>query len=144
MANVIIQSWSETYFAQGKELLRQLGYELTDVAIRHNLALIDDSPHDWIYLAVAKGQAVGLMHVKRQFQIHTPVRLEVVALVVDEAYRGSGVGKILLNQADKMAREMDLPEIVLHSSQKRVEAHRFYLNNGYQNVKTSYWFSRNP
>jgi len=25
-----------------------------------------------------------------------------------------------------------------------VEAHGFYQNYGYQNVKTSYWFSRNP
>ncbi len=144
MANVTIQSWSETYFVQGKELLRQLGYELTDEALRNNLALIDDSPHDWIYLAIADDQAVGLMHVKRQIQIHTPVRLEVVALVVSDAHRGSGVGKILLNQADKLAQEMGLPEIVLHSSQKRVEAHGFYQNYGYQNVKTSYWFSRNP
>lgn len=142
MSLVNIVPWCEDFLEPVRELIEQLGYPLSSEDLKRSIANLTSNSHDWIYVALVEGRPLGLMHLKRQFQIHTPVRLEVVALVVDQNFRGTGVGTRLLQQADAIAHQLGLPEIVLHSSIKRENAHAFYEKYGYARAKTSYWFSR--
>ena len=54
-------------------------------------------------------------------------------LIVDEEFRRKGVGKELLERIIEIARNKKCCRIELDSAHHRVKAHRFYLNNGFEN-----------
>lgn len=62
-------------------------------------------------------------------------------LIVDKDYRSNGVGKQLLQNAIKYAREKDCQTVELKSYIENVDAHRFYENNGLE--KKHYDFKLN-
>ena len=51
--------------------------------------------------------------------------------VVDEKYRGQGVGAWMLHEVEKYAREENARYLCFFSSAKRTRAHKFYLKLGY-------------
>ncbi len=61
-------------------------------------------------------------------------------LVVDESMRGQGLGGRMLDHAIAMARERGCPVIELESGSHREEAHRFYLERGFEH--RALYFSR--
>jgi GNAT superfamily N-acetyltransferase len=69
--------------------------------------------------------------------------LEIVSLVVDEAYRGQGVGKCLLDAATDWAQGQAIAKVALYSNQIRDKAHHFYYRNGYQKIKESIFLEKN-
>jgi GNAT superfamily N-acetyltransferase len=70
-------------------------------------------------------------------------RAEVGGLVVDERFRGSGVGRLLMQQAEDWAREKGYREVVLRSNVIREHAHRFYESLGYTVTQTQKHFRKN-
>jgi GNAT superfamily N-acetyltransferase len=67
---------------------------------------------------------------------------EIGGLVVDESYRRRGVGRLLMEQAERWAREKGCGAICLRSNVVRKDAHAFYERIGYSNVKTSRVFHK--
>jgi len=67
---------------------------------------------------------------------------EVAALVVNENFRGHGIGKSLLQAAETWAKEKQVKLIRLRSNVKRTDAHRFYLKEGYETSKASNLFTK--
>ncbi|MDR1348855.1 MAG: GNAT family N-acetyltransferase [Prevotellaceae bacterium] len=61
-------------------------------------------------------------------------------LIVDENFRGQGIGKTLMAEITKIARENNCKQIELSSAFHRKEAHQFYKNSGYE--KRAYLFSK--
>ncbi len=53
-------------------------------------------------------------------------------LVVDENYRGQGIGKKLINRIEEIAISNQCKQIELDSSFHRKEAHHFYESIGYK------------
>jgi len=53
-------------------------------------------------------------------------------LVVDESYRGQGIGKKLINRIEEIAISNQCNQIELDSSFHRKEAHHFYESIGYK------------
>ena len=53
-------------------------------------------------------------------------------LVVDEHYRGQGIGKKLMDRIEEIAVSNHCKQIELESSFHRKEAHRFYENIGFK------------
>ena len=53
-------------------------------------------------------------------------------LVVDENYRGQGIGKMLMNRIEEIAISKHCKQIELDSSFHRKEAHHFYENIGFK------------
>ncbi len=64
----------------------------------------------------------------------------VNALVVDEAHRGSGIGKSLLERAYEISRQRGCGKIELDSAFHRKGAHKFYERLGFE--KRAYMFSK--
>jgi GNAT superfamily N-acetyltransferase len=52
-------------------------------------------------------------------------------LFVREEYRGQGIGKSLLEFVEKLCIDRNCKKIMLMSSSKRVEAHKFFESLGY-------------
>jgi GNAT superfamily N-acetyltransferase len=56
----------------------------------------------------------------------------VESVVVDASCRGRGLGRILMEHAEALARARGCYKLALMSNRKRADAHRFYAELGYQ------------
>ena len=54
---------------------------------------------------------------------------------MDEGFRGRGIGRALVAEAEKWAREKGLETLRLRANAVRTEAHKFYLGLGFKNTK---------
>jgi len=66
------------------------------------------------------------------------------ALVVEQAYRGGGVGKAMMEAAETWAAEQGFKSVVLGSHVSRLDAHAFYRARGYQCAATSHLVAKHP
>jgi GNAT superfamily N-acetyltransferase len=78
--------------------------------------------------------------VERHLQAEDTV--VIGGLVVRETARGVGVGKRLCEEVERWAREQGLGRVRVRSQIKREDAHRFYVRDGYRQVKTSLVFEK--
>ena len=58
------------------------------------------------------------------------LHLYVDDLVTDEAARSKGVGKLMLDECERLARDLDCENLTLDSGAQRQQAHRFYFREG--------------
>jgi len=92
------------------------------------LALLDDRPVGTLALLVMDNLA------------HAGSRSAVVEdVVVDASVRGRGIGRLLMEDAARIARAKGCYKIVLNSNDNRHDAHRFYRTLGYRNHGTSFF-----
>jgi GNAT superfamily N-acetyltransferase len=82
---------------------------------------------------------VGLagLHVLTLVERVEPVR-RLIALVVDEDLRGSGVGRALVAHVEERARCEGCVQLDLSSSDRRVDAHAFYRRLGFADVSRKF------
>ncbi|HJW09461.1 MAG TPA: GNAT family N-acetyltransferase, partial [Holophagaceae bacterium] len=65
----------------------------------------------------------------------SPDRAEVGGLVVDEAFRGRGLGSQLMAAAEAWAQAKGFATVRLRSRLQRERAHAFYHQLGYEETK---------
>lgn len=83
-------------------------------------------------LAEQDGHIVGMIGLHMQFHLHHANWIgEIQELVVMPQARGLKVGSQLLAWAEAFAREAGAEMTELSTSVKRLDAHRFYLREGY-------------
>jgi GNAT superfamily N-acetyltransferase len=114
-------------------LLAQLGYPTLDGLIERRLAVLaGNSEHaDLVY--ELEGSIIGFLSLHFIPQIAFDADYAIISyLVVADAARGKGIGRLLESYAEKMARERKCKRIFLQSNAKRVDAHRFYRRQGYE------------
>lgn len=58
----------------------------------------------------------------------------VLAIVVDERFRGQGLGALLLGTAEDWARARGAGAVIVNSGNQRHRAHAFYRDHGYENT----------
>ncbi len=61
-------------------------------------------------------------------------------LIVNEKYRNTGIGKLLIQDATNYAKSKDCGALELTSMIENVNAHKFYENNGFE--KRQYKFKK--
>jgi GNAT superfamily N-acetyltransferase len=66
----------------------------------------------------------------------------IIAFVVDSNYRNKGIGKLLIKEAERWARNQGADSIALNSGNRpeRKDAHQFYKRMGY--VEKSIGFAK--
>ncbi|RAU30248.1 aminoalkylphosphonate N-acetyltransferase [Enterobacter sp. RIT418] len=83
-------------------------------------------------LAGLNGEIVGMIGLHLQFHLHHARWIgEIQELVVMPQARGLKVGSRLLAWAEDVARQAGAELTELSTSVKRVDAHRFYVREGY-------------
>ena len=112
-----------------------------DIAKRVELAL-SDPRHELIAAADEAGRVAAWMHLHATYLVAAEPCLQVLALIVDESDRGQGVGRLMMEFAERRAAELGLPRVYLHSQTKRTGAHRFYEGLGYAQLKTQVVFEK--
>lgn len=63
----------------------------------------------------------------------------IYSMVIDEKYRGKGIGTELINEAIKTSKQQGMKRVELDSGFQREKAHEFYSKLGFE--KRAYLFS---
>jgi ribosomal protein S18 acetylase RimI-like enzyme len=60
-------------------------------------------------------------------------------VIVDEKYRGKGLGRKILQELERQSRENNAKLITLTSNPARVPAHRLYESEGFEKRDTGFY-----
>ena len=124
-------------------LLSQLGYDLSLQEMKRRYDTIKQKHDHAIFVAEQDGQVVALLHLYERPAFDKPPEVIVQALVVDQNCRGTGVGKKMMNIAERWALDRGFSSVALTSSVSRSDAHAFYNRIGYKVEATSHLFRNN-
>ncbi len=116
-------------------LLDQLGYPADAGEVTTRLAHWRDDPNSVLLVAEMDGRVVGVA-ATHAFPLleYSARRGRLVALVVDDAVRGQGAGRALVEAAEQSARELGCRDMEVTSSRDRAAAHAFYARLEYEDV----------
>lgn len=121
-----------------RSLLVQLGYSLGAGEVERRFRTVAEAQGHSLFVAEQNGQVIGLLHLYARPALDKPPEVIVQALVVDEATRGTGVGRKLMEIAEQWADAQGFTSVALSSSILRTEAHAFYQRLGYRIEATSH------
>jgi GNAT superfamily N-acetyltransferase len=116
-------------------LLGQLGYPSNAKEFLKRIKQFKPK-EDLLVVAVDEKKTVGFVSLHLIPLVHENGYLcRITALVVDKNHRRKGVGKKLVNEAEKHALKHGAVRSEITSSDKRIEAHSFYLEAGYKEYR---------
>jgi N-acetylglutamate synthase-like GNAT family acetyltransferase len=122
-----------------QKLLTQLGYPTADGFLAMRLEKLLDNPEHFDLVYEQEGIVVGFISFHLIPQITMEGNYALISyLVVDDQVRSRGVGKALEMHCTALAKAHRCTRILLHSNIKRVEAHRFYLRQGYDEYQKAF------
>jgi len=119
-------------------LLGQLGYPTTEAVVHERLDYWLDDPASWLIGAADETDLIGVaaLHVLPMLEV-TGRLGRLLALVVDERYRGQGVGQSLVAATEAQARAAGCLKLEITSSRYRTRTHEFYQHLGYADMCAS-------
>ncbi|WP_428487788.1 N-acetyltransferase family protein [Rhodopila sp.] len=125
-----------------QRLLSQLGYSIDVGEVRRRYGAVNQSSDHVLVVAEQGGFIIALCHMFARPALDKPPEAVVQALVVDQASRGNGVGKIMMETVESWAADHGFTSIALASHVSRSDAHAFYEAIGYRREATSYLFRK--
>jgi len=121
----------------------ELGYPSTAAQIAARFAAIQGHPEARVFVATDRSDTVrGWVHVYGHRQVESEGAAEIGGLVVEDAFRGQGIGRLLVDAAESWARQRGYSRLTLRSSVVRTEAHQFYERLGFTILKSQYRFQK--
>ena len=118
------------------ELSDELGYAMAVDLVRSRLSKLAVLPDHAIIVAELNGAICGWVHAHVQQSLVGGERGAILGLVVAREVRRSGIGRLLMSEAERWVRDRGLAEVVLRSNVKRSESHAFYPAIGYEQFRT--------
>lgn len=116
------------------DLSRQLGYPLSIDETKACMKNVMTSDGHIALVATDDKKVIGWIHGFKTIHLVGKPFIEIGGLVVDESYRNRHIGKKLLEKVGEWGLKQDI-NVRVRSNIKRREAHRFYLNNGFTEIK---------
>jgi GNAT superfamily N-acetyltransferase len=124
------------------ELSSQLGYPSSPGDLRKRIEELSHTTDRVAFAAVVDGEMVGWIDAAMERHLQYAASAVIGGIVVREEMRGQGVGRRLCVEVEEWARSQSVPLVRVRSQIKREDAHRFYLRDGYRQVKTSLVFEK--
>ena len=130
-----IQSYSPEYHEAMQRFLDQLTTNpmtLTEEMFRQLLA----SPNSHLFFLMKDEQIAGMLTVGIY---HSPTggKAWIEDVVVDEAFRGQGLSKLLVTHAIEFTKSQGIPSLMLTSNPKRIAANKLYQAMGFGRKETN-------
>ena len=140
----MIDVMAESDLSGVARLAVQLGYPNSPNELKDRFSELNKLPNCGLFVArTEKGEITGWVQISAEpTSLLTDSRAIITAMVVDENYRGKGIGKALLEHAEAWTRAKGFPAIRVRSKSTRSDAHRFYLREGYAASKISHVFEK--
>jgi GNAT superfamily N-acetyltransferase len=139
LMNITIRKLNETDLDAITHLMQELGYETTNQEMAERLLNFSQNSDYNTILAVCNNQIAGMMGLFRSwYWKKNGCFIRIQALVVDSRFRNLGVGKILIQEAENWAKDLNANAIILNSGLRpeRKIAYQFYQNLGFE-IKSS-------
>ncbi|HSL32309.1 MAG TPA: GNAT family N-acetyltransferase [Candidatus Limnocylindrales bacterium] len=97
------------------------------------------SPHSQVIVADYEGEVLGFIaiHALPRFE-HSDRVVRVMALVVDAGVRDRGVGHLLMEEAERIGRELGAAYVEVTAGHHRADARHLYESLGYDASVASY------
>ena len=136
MTNIIeIQIYSPEYHEAMQRFLDQLTTNpmtLTEEMFRQLLASVNSH----LFFLMKDEQIAGMLTVGIY---HSPTggKAWIEDVVVDEAFRGQGLSKLLVAHAIEFTKSQGIPSLMLTSNPKRIAANRLYQAMGFGRKETN-------
>ena len=113
-------------------LLTQLGYETGSEGLSERLRSILDSTDCVTLVAESDVHVAGLVGARLGRALEFDgLFARLTGLVVDEPWRGRGLGRRLMEEIEARTSSMGATILILTSGSHRTEAHEFYAKMGY-------------
>jgi GNAT superfamily N-acetyltransferase len=135
--NFVIRALTCSDAERVAELNAQLGYDADVDQIRVRLdRLVREAAHHAIGADGPRG-LVAFAHFFERPSIEKGFDMVVQSLVVDDALRGAGIGRLLMERVERVARAKNCDAVALSCRQERKGAREFYARIGYEVNSTS-------
>jgi predicted N-acetyltransferase YhbS len=119
-----------------KKLAEELGYPSSEEKISEILNTVVQHDDHRMVVAEKADELVGYIHMVSSLRVGSEPFVEIAALSVLEDHRKLGIGKALIAESQKMASEKGVDYIRIRSNIIRREAHKFFEQRGFRNLKT--------
>lgn len=114
----------------------ELGYPVEVPAMRGRLAVLTTDARHFVAVAEdAAGRLLGWVHSEHRLTVEGGEMVECTGLIVDSAARREGVGRLLMEAAEKWGLERGSGTIRVRSNAARGASHAFYEALGYTRTK---------
>ena len=136
MTNIIkINTYSQEYHEAMQRFLDQLTTNpmtLTEDMCRQ----LFESENSHLFFLLKDEQIAGMLTVGIY---HSPTggKAWIEDVVVDEAFRGQGLSKLLVAHAIEFTKSMGIPSLMLTSNSKRIAANKLYQAMGFERKETN-------
>jgi predicted N-acetyltransferase YhbS len=142
-ADVLVRIISHEDAAAVAELSRQLGYEVSAEMIADQVGRLSSRAGSQIaFVACVGGDVVGWIEATITHHLQYAPYSLIGGLVVREGMRSLGIGKRLCAEVEAWSKEKGVAVVRVTSRSTREDAHRFYLRDGYERIKTSAVFEK--
>jgi len=109
-----------------RELSEQLGYPASETEIKIRLESIISSDDHKVCVAVQpNGNVIAWIHVFKCQTVESGFFAEIAGIIVSEAFRNKGIGKRLLEVAQKWTTQKKLPKLRVRTQIEREDATHF-------------------
>lgn len=132
---IIRKAVANDYQAIQKLNLIGLGYDFDLNKTKERLIYILSKDYYTTFVAEFEDVVVGYISASDYDCTYFEPLKNILAIVVDESFRGKGIGKALLFALENWSKETGSAGIRLSSGFNRENAHKFYLACGYINKK---------
>ncbi len=117
-------------------LTGELGYAYDAAATLDRLGRIVGRSDHGVWVAVIDGRIAGWLQAHASESLESGLRVEIVGLIVAAGCRRCGIGRALVQQAERWAAAVGSTVVVVRSNTKRLESHDFYPALGFSPTKT--------
>lgn len=119
-----------------------LGYPAGAAELRSRIEELAGSRERLALAATVQEEVVGWIDAAVERHLQSEPAVVIGGLVIGETMRGRGIGQQLCRAVEEWAAQNGISTVRVRSQQKRADAHRFYLRDGYEQVKISAVFEK--
>ena len=123
------------------ELCTQLGYQVTSEDTTNRISEILAKSDNCAFCATENESVIGWIHGFEAIRIESGPFVEIGGLIIDEKYRHIGIGRKLVQMVIDWANSRNISSIRVRCNLNRKEAHQFYKNLGFIELKEQIVYS---
>lgn len=140
MTDVVVREATPDDAAAIARLLAELGYPWTPDIVAERLKALNAIGNTAL-VAQRGDEVVGVLTLSAMLVLHRPQPVgRISAFVVTERCRGQGIGRTLVDAAERHLSAKGCGLVEVTSNRRREDAHAFYERLGYE--RTSYRFAK--